>query len=93
VKIRCTVAQKQQWQKAAGLANVSTWARDVLDRAVTQREAKLHRAAADVPRASRMVSTPAEARRAADELKATAAGQCRHGLLNCRVCQTGVFSA
>jgi hypothetical protein len=50
VKIRCSEAQKQVWEKASGLQSVSTWARDQLDVAAagvlkTPRELELERAA------------------------------------------------
>jgi len=81
VKIRCSASQKQAWEQAAGLASVSTWARDALDRAARPAKVK-----PDV------IRTPSEAAAIAKHYERSQRGQCRHGLVSCRVCQTGSYA-
>lgn len=98
VKIRCSSEQRAAWERAAGLQKVSAWARDVLD---SQASPTLREAAAgvvkvtgvEVPKELKdVIRTPSEAAAVAKHYERARAGQCRHGLVNCRVCQSGVYA-
>lgn len=86
IKVRVESADLEAWQRVSGHRGLSQWLRGLANAEIRRLGAESDRIAAE----NRPVGPPARVL-PPEEAVLVSLPTCRHGLVNCRVCGTGVF--